>query len=173
MAGRPVWARSSFAAMFCDPFTEGTDFGGTVFGASGNLGTSLELCSFLLDRVRQQPALLHLFSESSLKAVADAKAVVDACAVVSKESAGVENVDGFLELLTKWQGSIDSLKPGEMLMIPGGWRNLISANMMVYMVERVSPESFTFIVCNAGDGLEYHPSSACSPPKIKYKTCIR
>jgi hypothetical protein len=43
---------------------------------------------------------------------------------------------------------------------------------LIYMVERQAT-SFTFFVCNTGEGVQYHPASTKDPPKMKFKTTVR
>jgi len=67
-----------------------------------------------------------------------------------------------------------SLKRRQMMFVPGV--NDHNQFMIIHIIERVDTD-YSFITCNSGTGLEYHPSTAAdcdkAPPKNKYKTCIR
>eukprot|EP00211_Chloroparvula_japonica_P012862 CAMPEP_0119153998 /NCGR_PEP_ID=MMETSP1310-20130426/50160_1 /TAXON_ID=464262 /ORGANISM="Genus nov. species nov., Strain RCC2339" /LENGTH=113 /DNA_ID=CAMNT_0007146487 /DNA_START=15 /DNA_END=353 /DNA_ORIENTATION=+ len=84
------------------------------------------------------------------------------------------------------------LKPGEVLLLPGGWTGLTKTAYVVYLVEKEDDASFALTVCNSGEGLEYHPSKFFSEReafdipapagagqeeadhlKLRYQTCLR
>lgn len=39
--------------------------------------------------------------------------------------------------------------------------------------KQAQPRTYSFIVCNTGEGVEYHRSSARAHPKMKYETTVR
>ena len=43
----------------------------------------------------------------------------------------------------------------------------------MFAIQRQSFDRFSVVVCNSGDGLQYHPSNPEDMPKIKYRTSIR
>eukprot|EP01098_Paradermamoeba_levis_P013606 TRINITY_DN6237_c0_g1_i2.p1 TRINITY_DN6237_c0_g1~~TRINITY_DN6237_c0_g1_i2.p1 ORF type:complete len:374 (-),score=72.24 TRINITY_DN6237_c0_g1_i2:3-1124(-) len=74
------------------------------------------------------------------------------------------------------------MAPGQQLVIPGGWISLTTSGTVLYIIER-ELDDFSFVVCNSGGGLEYHPSTVevlknnnpnlAPDTKLKYKTCLR
>ena len=150
MSSKPLWEYPAFAHMFGDPFIEGTELEGIAGPAM-----SLALCAYLIDRLSKQSSLVY-----------DCLAL---CAKASK----IEKPEELQELLQEWQASLEKLEVGQLIMLPGGWRGLTSSNTVMYLATRTSADRFAFVICNAGEGLDYHPVSAHCPPKIKYKTCVR
>jgi hypothetical protein len=79
---------------------------------------------------------------------------------------------------------LGELKPGDCLVVPGGWTDETGGHAVTYIVER-EDEDYAFVICNTGEGLAYHPSSGlvlarfrltCQAddfPKTKYKTSLR
>ena len=43
----------------------------------------------------------------------------------------------------------------------------------MFVLARETDSMYSFVCCNAGQGLEYHPASAHEPPKMKHRTCIK
>ncbi len=58
-------------------------------------------------------------------------------------------------------------------MFPGGWHTIVGGHAIILMIERMSESNYSFIICNSGNGVQYHPSNASSTPKIKYQTTVR
>ena len=62
---------------------------------------------------------------------------------------------------------IQGLAIGELWITPAGWTTNSSSHCVLMVIQR-RYNSWTFALCNTGDGLEYHPSRATlCPPKIK------
>ena len=74
----------------------------------------------------------------------------------------------FIEFLNYLVMKVTTLRPGDILMLPGGWRTSDKeGHALMYVLLRES-SSFTFAVSNTGDGLDYHPArSEVNPPKLK------
>lgn len=51
-----------------------------------------------------------------------------------------------------------SLKPGERMLIPGGWKSSVQGHAMLYELEKTSDGRILFHLFNSGDGLQNHPS---------------
>lgn len=60
------------------------------------------------------------------------------------------------ELQERILASVENLKPGESLLLPGGWTGS-PGHAMLYQVEKMLDDSFRFHLFNSGDGLPYHP----------------
>jgi hypothetical protein len=169
MSSKPIWEYSAFAHMFCDPFIEGTE----LEGISGP-AMSLALCAYLMGRLlKQSSRWLSLFSETDLHQLREVHGLVYDSLTLCAKASKIEKPEELQELLQEWQATIEQLDEGQLIMLPGGWRGLTASNTVIYLVTRTSPDHFAFVICNAGEGLDYHPASAHCPPKIKYKTCLR
>ena len=77
----------------------------------------------------------------------------------------------FLAFLQYMVGRVNAMRPGEILIFPGGWRRETkSGHALVHVLEKASNHHFTFSTCNTkgGEGLEYHAARAqCAPPKLR------
>ena len=76
------------------------------------------------------------------------------------------------------QQNIEQLNFGEMLMIPGGWNGATTRGTVIHMIEKTKGNgdetSYSFLTCNAGEGLEYTVETRdLKSGKLKYKTCLR
>ena len=169
MSSKPLWEYPAFAHMFGDPFIEGTELEGIAGPAM-----SLALCAYLIDRLSKQSSRwLSLFSEADLGKLRHVHGLVYDCLALCAKASKIEKPEELQELLQEWQASLEKLEVGQLIMLPGGWRGLTSSNTVMYLATRTSADRFAFVICNAGEGLDYHPVSAHCPPKIKYKTCVR
>jgi len=74
----------------------------------------------------------------------------------------------YLDFLNVLVMKVNSIRPGELLMCPGGWRTSEKeGHAVVYLVYRAH-STYTLAVCNTGSGQEYHPAkSELAPPKLK------
>ena len=77
----------------------------------------------------------------------------------------------FLAFLQYFVGRVSAMRPGEMLIFPGGWRRkTIPGHALVHVLERVTMQHYTFSTCNTkeGEGLKYHAARPqCAPPKLR------
>ena len=82
-----------------------------------------------------------------------------------------EDVHGsFLAFLQYMVGRVNAMRPGEILIFPGGWRRETKpGHALVHVLEEASNHHFTFSTCNTkgGEGLEYHARAQCAPPKLR------
>ncbi|CAK8987686.1 Uncharacterized protein SCF082_LOCUS1081 [Durusdinium trenchii] len=63
-----------------------------------------------------------------------------------------------LLLLKTWTQLLSQLALREQLLAPGGWRGS-STNWVVFLVERISQDMYSFTVCNRGPAAaQYHPT---------------
>ena len=81
---------------------------------------------------------------------------------------GSKRAAQFLDFLNVFVMKVNSLRVGEVLFSPGGWRTSEKeGHALVYVLVR-RESSFTFVVCNMGEGLQHHYAKAeTSPPKLK------
>ena len=54
----------------------------------------------------------------------------------------------------------------------GGWNDMDGGHAVMYVWERTGEDTFDFVVCNAGEGVRYHDSSAKEYPKAKRRTAL-
>lgn len=65
------------------------------------------------------------------------------------------------------------LAPGEVLAFPGGWRDKSGGHALFHVIEAGPDSTLSFVVCNTGDGCEFHEASIADFPKAKYRTALR
>ena len=75
--------------------------------------------------------------------------------------AGTQDNNAFTAFLSVFIDRVRSMRPGALLMFPGGWstQNDGKSRALIYTLQRLQG-SFVFSVTNTGDGLEYHPVKA-------------
>ena len=72
------------------------------------------------------------------------------------------------QITTYVSEQIEKLEDGDIIFLPGGWNDGISKNVhVVYVITRVDDTSFSFVVCNAGPGNEYHLSSVTQKSELR------
>lgn len=70
-----------------------------------------------------------------------------------------DRAKAFIQLM---QERIQTLKPGQSLLIPGGWTQAVvgaSGHAMLYRVTKTADDSFSFEIYNTGAGVEHHPTA--------------
>jgi len=84
------------------------------------------------------------------------------------------NAEGLEKLIQTFVKKCHNLKKGERLFVAGGWANRNGGHAVNHVVERTTEDTFAFVTCNTGEGVEYHPSlSATFYPKEKRRCAIR
>jgi Ca2+-binding EF-hand superfamily protein len=75
--------------------------------------------------------------------------------------AGTKDNNAFTAFLSVFIDRVRSMRPGALLMFPGGWstQNDGNSRALIFTLQRLQG-SFVFSVTNTGDGLEYHPIKA-------------
>lgn len=70
---------------------------------------------------------------------------------------------------------LEELKPGESLVVPGGWSDETGGHAVTYIVECEGEDSYAFVICNTGEGIKYHPASGMcrSPGEIEHQFLSR
>lgn len=72
---------------------------------------------------------------------------------------------GMNRFLHRWKLRLLDLRPGEVILFPGGWLSPGGGHAMMHTLERSTLEedggtTFAFTIHNTGGGLEYHPSQS-------------
>ena len=169
----PAWLQKAFIGEFGDNYVGDTELEG------GQTGPSIRyLLQMALLAIQQRSTLLPLFSDeetAKLQAVLDhleeAADGGDAMAAVPRK--GEQWGPSFTSLLKSIRSQFESLLPGELLVVQGGWVQQKGGHAIMYIVERTSEEEYSFVVLNTGDGIQYHPWTAADYPKEKCRTAIR
>jgi len=163
----PIWMDGSFAGEFADCFVENTSLD------NASPYESLQVYHRVLAQLTNvdisESRLARYLNETDMQKVTQ---LVD-CLQKSFElfrrwrtASKRGNIAGFVKRLT---AAIGELKPDEFLFVQGG---VVEAPML-YVIQRDTAETFTFIVINTGvNGISYHPINGEEHPKLKYQTAI-
>lgn len=173
----PFWRFPTYAALLAEPYVEATEL------ENGNISLSLKVLEITLTKILQkvsqhgvQSVGLDLFTQDHLRLLASGLQLIHDCGEVAEAAISAEKPEEVMTLLQQFVEKIEKLEIGKQMLIPGGWNHLQSVGSVLFIVERTA-ETYTVVLCNSGQGLEYHPSSgsdtAATPPKIKYRTSLR
>ena len=171
-----IWRTGAYAGEFGDPFIADTDLEG------GHIAPSLHTyCSIVRSELLgeddlasedcdEEGLLAPLDASLSLWSATDKnsiiKKVVQYVAVAAEIEAELSAVSGdpdkFSAFLQKFRRRLLDLKPGERLLFGGGWHSPGGGHAIMHVVERdltdgPSGPKYAFVVCNTGDGVNYHP----------------
>ncbi|CAE7525563.1 unnamed protein product, partial [Symbiodinium sp. KB8] len=194
-----IWKRGAFAATFGDAFVEGTDLEG------GLIAPSLKVMSDTLHRVVARGTDMELDDKTTSAILCFASKCARGAGFDKVRSVGRRIfrtlLTAFCMLLAQWDrfeipeylerlhGYLESLKPGDYAVLPGGtwrpravcgvcpphhancldlagWRTGAGGHAIINVVERNADGSARFTVCNSGQGLGYHPQSTKSYPSM-------
>jgi len=152
-----IWKLGTFCALMADPFVQDN---GQVPVA--NLASS----SAVLELLIHQSPRLERWRETPLMGLLNALKRLASAEVDSSEKCQ-QFVETFLDLMR-------NMSPGGLVLVPSGWLGSTTQSSIVLIVERNSDQTYNMVVCNAGNGLNYHPSRVSDedPTKIKYQTCL-
>lgn len=164
----PVWRDGSFIGLFCDPFIEGTSLEG------GFITPTMIVMEHALKRtVTHQDWWLKGLTDTDRAAVQDILGIFKTSVTLGKEldtcMRQASAISGYLRDLRK---KIVDLKPGGSILLGAGWRSLAGGHAITLIVERDGEDEYRLVVCNTGQGVNYHPSTPASSPKWKYKSAI-
>jgi hypothetical protein len=169
MSNKPVWGFNAFASLMADAFIENTELEG------GHIANSAGLMGFLIQRLAKEGS--QGVQELSLFSAEDRQTLLKGCALLKQCSdlaaVEVKKIDQLGQLLMQWNTQIGNLPIGQPMLVPGGWTGTTSVASVLHVVIKTEEGIFSFVTCNAGAGLRYHPSSGESPPNLKFKTCLR
>lgn len=153
-----IWELGPFCALLADPFVENNSE-----VPNGGLPTA---CAVLEILVRESPQLQRWAENPVMSKVTLLRKLA---------GAEIDDADKCSEYISAFLETMKGLPAGEVVFIPGGWSGSTTRGSIVLVAERNSDETFNLVVCNAGAGLNYHPSRVCEedPTKIKYLTCFK
>ena len=172
------WRLSPFISLFSDPYIEGTELEG------GNIAISLLIVEFILKRflskVKQNGldnSGLTSFSIPDFDKIENLRKAIESCTAIATQATESENAEDLMKIVLPFIETIKLLPENGYLLAPGGWVGLTSQGSVLYIIQKTSDSLYSFIICNSGSGLEYHPSCASdndnTPPKMKYKTSMK
>ena len=175
-----LFRTGAFVGEFLDAFIADSDLEG------GHSATSIE--TLLLVSPQIQSSLLTLFSPGEVEHVQayfsrDLATALEFGRRIGKvqlskdqDENGPDKALFLAQLIQDLCAKVNSLAPGERLLILGGWVCRIGpGHAIMYIVERAADgDSFEFTVCNTGDGVSlYHHHDALSHyPKDKHQTAL-
>eukprot|EP01126_Amoeba_proteus_P051613 TRINITY_DN6178_c0_g2_i1.p1 TRINITY_DN6178_c0_g2~~TRINITY_DN6178_c0_g2_i1.p1 ORF type:complete len:301 (+),score=50.04 TRINITY_DN6178_c0_g2_i1:96-998(+) len=184
-----LWRTGIFGGQFGDPFIRNTDLEG------GLVGPSIRLFDRVLRRCVENP----LFSKDHLSLLSEEK-VEQVLNVLDHVCEGADFIDSLMGevkrkkcrnpskcetydfkhsherlslTIQKLYQRLNNLKPGDYVVVPGGWSHDTGGHAILYIVECHDEDDFSFVVCNTGEGLRYHPATEKSFPKTKYKVALK
>jgi hypothetical protein len=178
------WLTPSFSAVLAGPYVDGR--GEPCEG--GTPGAALTCVDYLLSRVNllginpelvqrlmglgevQRHSLLSWTTEESVL-LAHAHAAVRKCFELASLAESAHEPPEILKIIEEIVSRVKAVEINHWVMLPAGWRGLKSSGTIILLITRQSHDMFSLVVCNSGEGLEYHPSQA-DGSKMKYKTCL-
>ena len=167
------WNWRSFTGFFCEPYLANTELEG-----GPPLPSIVEL-SDVLKRVAQvllaSRGLVDSAVCSSPDSVSRMASVAQFAVSLLTDAVpfGKANTNNMGALVASLATRLKGLGVHEMFFLPGGWHcPKTPGHYISYVIVRASSTTFDFIVCNSGEGLEYHPISHASYPKSKQRLCV-
>ena len=163
----PLWLSQAFVGEFCDAFCEDTSLeGGDPLLEISTFTDVTE--SALRGSLREA---LTLFSPAQVQTVRSLLAKLrDAASVVGRPTAGATAFEAFLGARSK---EVSSLAVGDFLLWPGGWLSPGGGHAIMLLLHKVKKDEIGLVVCNTGDGVQYHRATAEGYPKAKRRTAMR
>ena len=95
------------------------------------------------------------------------RALDDMLALARLMPVGTKDNNIFVSFLAALLDRVRQLRPGELIMCPGGWANEEGGAAVIYTIHRL-PAHFVVSLTNCGDGVEFHPIQA-DPAKDAFK----
>ena len=177
----PVWRDRAYTGLFGDAFIRDTELEG------GQIAPSIDSLAFTVKRILNSPhrVWLNMFEDKHIEAVSRVVSILEEGAITTHEvgllsmtEVDIQN-DRFVNFLERWHERLDNMQPGQTTILPGGWHGTVAGHALMHIIEcHADPSSpqgkaFSFVVCNTGAGLQWHPSTVKEYPKIKYRTSLR
>ncbi|CAM9230572.1 unnamed protein product, partial [Ectocarpus fasciculatus] len=164
----PIWRQPSFFGEFGDAYIQNSDLEGAPTEPS-----LVVMCDLIAKCCQQNRSELTLFSKEDLRTMravhGDLLGALDFARTCSSTDAG------FVDAVDRMVVRLAEMEEGDRQVLLGGWNSKTkSAHAIVCMVECTGPDTFAWICCNTGQGVEnYHPVSFKDYPERKFKTSIR
>lgn len=150
MAAMPmVWTNPTFISLFLEPYMAPHDESRTL-SELPPMETAFALVSSLL-------ASLVANRPSDLAVVAAHRVFADA-ARLSPSMIDSLTSPLLFEFVARLVGRVRALEPGEVLVTPGHWQ--AACGLLIVVGRAPRGTGYDLAVCNAGDGVRYHPARA-------------
>jgi Ca2+-binding EF-hand superfamily protein len=169
-----VWRDRTFIGQFADVFVDNAETEGGDRKRAGEIHAVIQVIHHIMETVRNDHReWLSVSTDDDLKAIDKTLELFKASYLFAQQAAQVKTPDDFSQFLYVFKGLLSDLRVGDRIVIPGGWRQVGAGHSVIHTIIRSTTDTFAFCVHNTGKGVDYHPSSASSHPKMKYQTTIK
>lgn len=163
----PIWRQACFFGEFGDAFIQNTDLEGAPTEPA-----LVALCDMIAKCCQQNKAELTLFKKNDLINMRSVHSDLQGALDFARSCCSTD--EGFVETISRMMRLIDEMEPGDRQVLLGGWASKTkSAHAIVNMVECTGPDTFAWVCCNTGQGIEYHPITYTDYPERKAITALR
>ena len=159
MPGKIIINENLLAQLIGDPFLKGSvGLEGNSFGI---------VIAFLQDYLENH--YQRLFPQSELPTAITT--LIGACqrlAIYEQRLGEVNSPVGLRQFAETIARDLKTLKPGEYILLPGGWHSSTSNHAMIYQFEIIDSQHLLLSVNNAGSGLSKYHHRLSTPNKELY-----
>ena len=162
----PMWCSKAFFGTFGDNFVMSTDLEGGQTEQS--IPEMIEVAEEIISKLKGSEAL-SLFDDNDLSTYR--KVLGKLSKSPNTSFRGDHTSKSFSNYLKARADQVKALEVEDFCIWCGGWSGTNGGHAIMYIVERTSETEVSFIVCNTGQGVGYHPGVGSD--KIKRHTCMR
>lgn len=198
----PVWRDKAYIGVFGDPYVRDTELEGghiaesidamhfildALYRSSApaseaatsteatplpfNFSTSEWFSTFTSPSARSALQSVIDTIKGSLDTIHLAKDALDALA--DKDMKDSDKLQFSYRLIRNCRLKLRSMKVGDVFLLPGGWIAPKAGHAIMHILYKYE-KSYSFVTCNTGGGLTYHPSSVKEDgTKMVFRTSIR
>ena len=166
---KPIWRDGAFVGQFCDAFCQDTSLEG------GHIAPSLRVLAYGMRRIAEMKGtgFFKTFSSREKATIDKAAGIFTTAAKIAEEYPQQSKDAGLMSVfIDRVLTELEKLPQGTPFPISGGWTGEDGGHAIMLVVERTSGSKGRFTICNTGQGVGHHPSSANFHPKIKFKNSI-
>ncbi|DAZ97871.1 TPA: LOW QUALITY PROTEIN: hypothetical protein N0F65_003298 [Lagenidium giganteum] len=162
-----VWQGAACLGLFGDPYLRQTPY--EAGGDPRAVLQTLDAFAFFLSRAAVDQAAADDQDQATASIVfpltpAQEQVVEQAllpqlqqCKQWTEKAAKVGDAKQLQAFLREWKAFLLTLVEGQPVLVPGGYTNNMGSHCIMFVVEKVGADSYTFTVCNKGPGAEmYH-----------------
>uniref|UniRef100_K3W602 Uncharacterized protein n=1 Tax=Globisporangium ultimum (strain ATCC 200006 / CBS 805.95 / DAOM BR144) TaxID=431595 RepID=K3W602_GLOUD len=155
-----VWQSAAFVGLFGDPYLRNTPYeaGGNPQALMGTLDVFAQVLhprsAFVPTAGQEDPVAFLLSSAQEQFVLQSLIPQLQQCKEWTEKAMKIADAKQLQAFLKEWKAQLLNLKIGEPMMIPGGYIGNISSHTIIYIVEKISDDEYTFTVCNKGPGAE-------------------
>ncbi|KAF1319029.1 hypothetical protein FI667_g13369, partial [Globisporangium splendens] len=161
-----VWQSAAFVGLFGDPYLRNTPYeaGGNPQALMGTLDAFAQVLhpqsAFVQTAGQEDPVAFLLSSAQEQFVLQLLIPQLQQCKEWTEKAMKIADAKQLQAFMKEWKAQLLNLKVGEPMMIPGGYIGNISSHTIIYIVEKIGDDEYTFTVCNKGPGAEmYHPQT--------------